>query len=82
MSTCSKCKCYFQEPPGEEGDHGCPKCGEEFYLGEKEMDIEREIECLKAMEQERDRDLNQLEDRIIELEKTLKEEQDEDNQSG
>ena len=45
------------------------------------MDVEREIERLKAKEQERDRDLNQLEDRIIELEKTLKEEQD-DNQSG
>ena len=45
------------------------------------MDVEREIERLKAREQERDRDLNQLEDRIIELEKTLKEEQD-DNQSG
>jgi len=45
------------------------------------MDVEREIERLKAREQERDRDLNQLEGRIVALEETLKEEKD-DNQSG
>jgi len=46
------------------------------------MDVEREIERLKAREQERDIDLDQLEGRVEELEKTLKEGQDEDNQSG
>jgi len=26
MATCPKCNQHFQEPPGEEGEHGCPKC--------------------------------------------------------
>jgi len=27
MATCCRCKANYREPPGEEGDHRCPKCG-------------------------------------------------------
>jgi len=27
MATCPRCNRHYREPPGEEGDHGCPGCG-------------------------------------------------------
>ena len=27
MSYCQKCRRHYREPPDEQGDHPCPKCG-------------------------------------------------------
>ena len=27
MARCSRCRCRFRVPPGEELDHPCPRCG-------------------------------------------------------
>ena len=27
MATCIRCDRHYEEPPREEGDHDCPKCG-------------------------------------------------------
>ena len=29
MSTCPKCRTYYREPEDEQGEHPCPRCGEE-----------------------------------------------------
>jgi len=34
VSYCDKCLRHFREPEGEEGDHGCPRCG----LDDSEVD--------------------------------------------
>ena len=28
MAWCPRCKLAWREPPGEEGDHCCPRCGD------------------------------------------------------
>ena len=39
MSTCIRCRRNYREPPDEQGDHDCPKCGltpEQRERGEEE----------------------------------------------